>query len=262
MQTNNEFYLVENKSVFPVVSVERKINYSWDKEKFQYLDKRVQPLTVADCKALISAGYSLPSVVNEGSILIRHPYRPRTIIDANMDGTQYIQEKFSDYAAVLNYLGATKQELKAQLTKLETRQISANGIIKSKGKFSIKGLFKRLKKESCEIKYTEEIRGTSIREYQKAYDYAEQNGLANDPFVKKILALQKDKPIMSCKCSLVFSKDYTDIMDAAATLSVLSEKFGLDGNFKKVMRSREEYSINQDLTFIDICDNCDNNRSL
>ena len=249
MQSINDHSLVENKSVFPVVSEERRVNYSWDKEKFKQLDKRVQPLTVAECKELEAAGYSMPRVYNEGSILMRHPYLPHTIIDINMESGQYIQEKFGHYAVILNYLGATKQELKAKITKRETRHITANGKIKCKGKFSLKGSFSRLTKERYEVTSHLEIEGTSDIQYNKALDYAMQKGLVNDPFVKQLLDLQKDKPIKSYFFSVVFSKDYNDIMDAAATLSVMGGVFGLDGNFHKTVRSREEYSIVQNLKF-------------
>lgn len=239
---------IENKSVFPVVSTERRGNYTWD-TNYQKLDKRIQPLTLAEIQSLKDDGVSVPAVVNEGAILMRHPYHPKELIDINFDNALYIQEKFGDYAVILNYLGAKDQTLFAKITKRETRTVKADGKIRCKGKFSLKGTFKRFTKEHYEVKFSKHITGTDECLYEKAAEKARELGLINDPFVKEILALRKDKPISTYNCDVVISKDYNDIIDAAANLSVMAGTFGLDGTFQKRIARKEQISISQKLIF-------------
>lgn len=247
MQTTNE-QLVKDKSVFPIVSEERRVNYAWDKQRFKQLDKKIQPLTVAECHKLEEDGYSLPATYNEGSLLMKHPYHPKSLINVSFDSVQYLQEKFGDYSVILNYLGATTQELNAQITKWESRKITADGKVTIKSN-NIKGTFKRLFTTDHKGKISKAIKGNSGRDYQSAVNFAEQQGLSNDPFVKEVLELQKNKPIKSYDCNIVISKDYNDIMDVVASLSVMSGVFKLDGSFKKEIQVREEYSIRQVLKF-------------
>ncbi len=240
---------IENKSVFPIVSKERSGNYKYE-PNYHSLDKRIQPLTISDVTELKEAGITLPSVVNEGSILMRHPYLPDTLIDMNLDNVQYLQEKFGEYAVILNYLGAKDQTLKAKITKLETRSIEADGKIKLKGKGSLKGTFKRFTKDRFEVKYSKHITSSQDLDYEKAEAHAKEVGLINDPFVREILALRKDHPIDKYEADVVISKDYNDIIDAAASLQVMAGAFGLDGSFHKAVSTREQISISQDLSFI------------
>ncbi len=181
-------------------------------------------------------------------ILIRHPYRPNTLVDSNYDMQSYIEEKFGDYAVILNYLGATEQVLKAKITKRQTRTIEANGKIKSKAKFSLKGAFKRLTTDRFEVCYSLIINSKGGVNYEGAKKYAQEVGLENDPFVKMVLGLQ-EKPVKSLRADKVISKDYTDIFDAAATLQLMDGVFKLDGDFCKKVSSKEEISICQDLKF-------------
>lgn len=248
MKTSNEQQLVKDKSVFPVVSEEKRYTYTWDTEKYKQLDNKVQPLTVAECHKLEEDGYSLPPVLNEGSLLMRHPYQPKALIDVNFDSIQYLQEKFGDYAVILNYLGSKTQTLQALITKQEIRKITASGKVTIK-RIKIKSTFNRLFTSANKVKLSKTIEGTKVLDYQKAVDYAEQQGLLNDPFVKEILELRKNKPIKSYRCDLVISKDYNDIMDVVASLAVMPGVFKLSGNFNKEVRVREEYSISQELNF-------------
>ena len=240
---------IDNKSVFPIVSKERSGNYKYD-PNFHALDKRIQPLTVSDVIELKESGVVLPSVVNEGSLLMRHPYRPNTLIDLSLDNLQYLQEKFGEYAIILNYLGARDQNLKAKITKLETRVIDANGKIQLKGKGSLKGVFKRFTEERFEVKYSKHITASQDCDYEKAEEYAKTVGLINDSFVREILALRKDHPIDTFDTDVVISKDYNDIIDVAASLQIMAASFGLNGNFHKAVSVREQISISQKLCFI------------
>lgn len=251
-QQNDQVLLVlENKSVFPVVSEERRINYTYY-DDYQYLDSKIQPITVAEYRSLVKSGYTVPQNVNEGTVLMRHPYRPNTLVDSNYDQLSYIQEKFSDYAVILNYLGATKQDLKAKITKHQTRIIEAKGKISSKAKFSLKGAFKRLTRDKFEVCYSLNIGATSGMKYKAAVDYAQQVGLLSDPFIRMVLEMQKEKPVDTIRTDLVISKDFSDIMDATATLQVMGDAFKLDGDFRKRVSSKDEISICQDLRFKEV----------
>lgn len=239
---------IENKSVFPVVSPECKGSITYEKN-YHSLDKRIQPLTVEDVKGLKEAGIKLPSVCNEGSILMRHPYRPDTLIDMDLDISHYLQEKFGDYAVILNYLGAKDQTLKGKITTRETRKLDANGKLNFKGKGSLKGTFKRFTSDRYEVKYSKHITASGGCNYEKAKKYAEKEGLLNDPFVREILELRKDQPIDTYEADVIISKDYSDIIDAAANLQIMSGAFSLGGNFKKDVSTREQISISQNLSF-------------
>ncbi len=239
---------VNNKSVFPVVSNERRENYTYYEDS-RYLDSKIQPITMTEYQGLIDRGYSVPDIVNEGTVLMRHPYRPNTLVDSNYTLMAFIQEKFCDYAVILNFLGATNQELDAKITKRQTREISAKGKIKCKTKFSLKGSFNRKTKEKSEVCFKMTIGGKEGRKCDAAEKYAKEVGLADDPFVRMVLTMQKQKPVKKIKVDIVVSKEFEDLIDAAATLSVMGSAFNLEGDFKKKVSTRDEISICQDLTF-------------
>lgn len=239
---------IENKTVFPIVSTEVRGNYNYD-QRSHLMDHRIQPISVEEYGALKVAGYTVPAYANEGVILIRHPYKPKTLVDMDYDQLLYLQEKFGDYAIILNYLGVTTQELKAKITKYQTREIDADGKMKVKTKFSLKGSFHRLTRDKYEIQFSKSISGTGKRDFELAKTYAETVGLASDPFIKEILNLREHNPVPSYFCDVVISKDYNDIFDAAATLSVLGGTFNLDGTFSRKVENRNQISISQKLYF-------------
>jgi len=240
--------IINNKSVFPIVSDEKRENYKYD-NAFYKLDARVQPLAVNEVEMLKKAGLLCPSTVNVGQILIKHPYLPSTFIEAGFDYTQYLQEKFGHYAVILNYLGAKTQELKAIIAKREKREVSADGKINYKKMGSLKGWFKRTILNTHEVKFEKSIVGTGRRFYEKAKEYAIAKGLERDPFVQELLCLQKDSPIEEYHCDVTISKDYNDIIDAAASLSVMEGVFTIDGKFKETISTRLQIAISQTLKF-------------
>lgn len=239
---------MENKTVFPIVSPEVQGNYHYDSKSYQ-MDHRIQLITVDQYNALKEAGYTVPSYANEGIVLMRHPYLPNTLVDVNYDELQYLQCKFADYAVILNYLGATKQDLQAKIRRHEKREISADGKMKVKGKVSIKGMYKRFTDDKYEVKFTKTIAGTGVRDFERAKAYAIKVGLENDPFVREMLNLREHNPVTDYSCDIIISKDYNDILDAAASLSVMGGAFSMDGDFEKKVSSRNQICICQVLKF-------------
>ena len=247
MLSNNIISLIEQKKVFPIVSTEVRNNYKWDKRS-NNLDHSVQPLTIEECNAIKEAGYKIKDKVNPGTILMCHPYHPKTLINYKYGYKEYIEEKFGEYATILNLLGATKQELKAKIEKEEKRKVSADGKIKIKGT-TLKGKFAKSSEEKFKVEHVCSIRGTGRIDYEKAEKYATAVGLVDDPFVKKILALRKDNPICDYNETITISQDYNDIIDAVASLEAISGMLDLDGHFSKEVSVRKIICISQKVVF-------------
>ena len=248
MLLNNSISLVEQKKVFPIVSTEVRNNYKWDKRS-NNLDHSVQLLTIEECNAIKEAGYILMDKVDEGTILMCHPYRPKTLINYKYGYKEYLQDKFGDYAIILNLLGATKQELKAKIEKEEKRKVSADGKIMIEGKISLKGAFAKITNEKYLVEHVCLIGGMGVMDYKKAEKHAKTVGLANDPFVKKILALRKDNPINDYDETITISQDYNDIIDAVASLNAIGGIVDLGGHFSRDIAVRKVICISQRVFF-------------
>lgn len=239
---------LQGKSVFPIVSPEKAINYKWY-DGSENIDSKVQPMSLEQINSQKEQnGFKLPPVVNEGTVLMRHPYLPNSLVSANMTMGEFLDEKLSYYAVILNYLGATVQTLEARVVSRQSRKFDGKGKLRIKGN-KVDGKVSGFKKWRSKVKSTKRIEGTGKLDYYKALELAKRYGLENDTFVKAVLELRHDNPVKSFHFDTEIANEFSETIDAAASLVAGAGVFKLNGNFKKAVSSREEIRIVQDISF-------------
>ena len=239
---------LQGKSVFPIVSPEKTINYKWY-DGSENIDSKVLPMSLEQINCQKEQnGLTLPPVVNEGTVLMRHPYLPNSLVSANMTMGEFLDEKLSYYAVILNYLGATAQTLEARVVSRQSRKFDGKGKLSIKGN-KLEGKVSAVRRLFSKVKSTKRIEGTGKLDYNKALELAKQYGLENDIFVKTVLELRHENPVPSFRFETEIAKEYNDTLDVAASMVAGAGVFKLNGSFKKSVSTREEIWILQDISF-------------
>lgn len=239
---------IEGKNVFPIVSEERSNNYSWF-EGAENIDKKVLPITKTQLREIVERNnITIDCIVNEGTVLMLHPYRPNTMVSVTKTMEEFLVQKLNDYSIVLNYLGASNQNLKARVVKKQTRSFEAKGGFSIKGT-KVNGKVGKIKKVFSKVRATIIVEGTGKLNYERAKEEACKLGLQNDEFIRTLLELRHDNPITRHYTDIEIAKDFNESMDVAASIVAAAGAFNLKGNFKKNLDSREEVRIIQDITF-------------
>lgn len=239
--------LISWKKVFPVVDEIRQYSFKID-DNYEKLDKRIQPITVAQVKELKSLGYNCPTSVSEGMILMFHPYLPKTIVEATMTTEDFIYQKLQHYSSILNLLGANEQTLVAKCKDIYKRNISANGTVSKGNKVAFK-------KSQINKKYSDmsvSVEGGKMGwSYNEGLALAREYGLERDPFIESILAKRHQRPIRRFKEKKEISSEYNSTMNITANIQVMKSNFQFEGNVSIITETIQKVFLEQDLLFID-----------
>ena len=240
---------IESKIVFPIVSEERAVNYKWF-DGGENIDNKVCPITKSQLESIAKRHQlSVPAIVDEGTVLMRHPYLPNKLVSANLTMAEFVNEKLGYYAEILNCLGATKQKLEARIISKQTRKLDSKGKIVIKGN-KFEGKFFSVKKLFSKVKCTRNIEGTGDLDHEKALKKATEYGLVNDYFVREILALRDENPIKRYEFKCEIANEFNENIDVAASLCAAAGAFKIKGSLIKEIETREEIYIVQDILFI------------
>lgn len=242
---------VTHYSVFPIVNEETKISVKYETPN---LSPKVSPITLKD---LESSSLELPKHYNIGDILVCHPYMPNKLIDIKTAQTDILNERLAHIATILNYLGAKEITMTATIKKREYRQVSGKGKM-SMRIFSLKGRFFLKKQQNDYTHIQKHIKGAEIWDndsYNKAKAYAKEKGLIQDSNIEELIMERDPKQgIKHYMLNVEISKEFNELMDAAATLDVKSDTginlFHIEGSIKSYYEHKDTLIVKQSIDFI------------
>ena len=237
--------LILKKDVVCFVPEERTKNYKWDKKYREDNFINIELVSIDKVKKNLDEFCRIngiaKSLIKQGAVLARHPYRPNTYMDFNTSTFDLLNSKFDAISHIAMLLGAKRMKVKVKIKNKKKIIIDAKGNVNYSG-FSFGGIFHSSKeiKESKEFNKTEEYEGCLTPDsYNEAVkqskQYAIQEEIENllnkrNPSYSNILKKQ-DVEIKA-------TKEYDSLLNSCAKLSSLAEGLELDAEFRRKVSER------------------------
>lgn len=223
--------------VVHVVYDELSRNYVYE-QKFNQLDKRIQMVSIDDAEQIFEDnGIILMNCRQpyEGQILLRHPFAPKTFIDANCSQVELFQDKANRMSHILQLLGVKSVTFNAQWIDKSKRVNKADGTI---GIDPVKadGGYEHSTEvgEFNSIDIQKDYNGTPVTPemYAQAIEFAKRNGLYNDMNIQSFIN-SRNPAIPNLqqrdKLKVELSKEFNELTKIAFSLNVLDVfKIGVD----------------------------------
>lgn len=259
LQDSGEFHNFQNCSIFPVVSEEQTRSFQMADGQAK-VGTKIYPISLSDVERLKGSQLEYQNVpfavrdCREGTMLMRHPFRPYELIPTSTSDETIIKDHLHDLAMIFAALGAKDAEENVRIVKQQTIDIKANGRVKIKT-VRANGDFRRTKKEKKELNLTLIIKRDPAEDagYQKAYALAEKYHLLENHEISEILR-QFDPDIGGKqKCYHLdesLSEQYNQHINATLNVNA-SNVFTFKGELHQDYKRRRELRITKDIWFID-----------
>lgn len=201
LQDKDEYNkLFETCKVFPIVSDYKTRGYQIGGGKNK-LGNEVYPICLKDIDDLKNGAYGQFNYsigkYSEGTLLMRHPYRPYELIPSDTSEIQIIQDHLYDLGLIFKALGASNIEQHVEIEDVQQKKINCFGKIRWKsvsaeGDAKIKSENEKYAKIALIISPNPD----DSHGYDCAYKVARERNLLEVPVIKDILynaKLGKDK---------------------------------------------------------------------
>jgi hypothetical protein len=240
--------------VIHVTSDERSINWEWEKNSEQ-VNRQIQFVSIDDIPSIRSnTNVVLPSEIQEGDILIKHPFEPDTYLNVVDAKDEICKDKWFKISEIAQYLGATGFNIKEAIESIETRELDVNVGVSYKvtnARIDIKK--KNELKEKLGIEIDDAFDGCKIisdESYKKAQELAKKYHLDNDAAIRSLIRMRdpsKENSFRGRTIHCEMTKELNSALDIAFSLNVMPNVFSLDANVNQAITTKE--TITLDIVF-------------
>ena len=189
---------------------------------------------------------------SEGTVLVKHPFRPYQLIPSDTSETDIINDHLTDLATIFTALGATDCEETAKITKTEKLEKNFWGKMRFKT-VKVKGEMKEKSENSMDSEYKLVIKHKPDDKngFDNAYRMAEKYGLLEVKKIRDIFELfdpEKGGKTTSYQLSEVLTEDYHKTLDAVLEINA-SKVFKFNGKLNIDHKCRRTIRIDKIIHF-------------
>jgi hypothetical protein len=244
--------------VIHVTSDEKSINWEWEKNSEQ-VDRQIQFVSIDDIPSIRSnTNVVLPSEIQEGDILIKHPFEPDTYLNVVDAKDEIRKDKWFKISEIAQCLGATGFTIEEAKESIESRTLDATLGIKYKTVRSKSDLKKEeTLKEKLGITISDKFGGCrkiTDNSYLEAKELAIKYHLDNDSAIRSLIRMRnpsKENMLTNRSIHCEMTKELNSALDAAFSLNVMPNVFSLDANVKKTLETKETITLDVRFEFPD-----------
>jgi hypothetical protein len=236
--------------VIHVTSDERSINWEWEKNSEQ-VNRQLQFVSIDDIPSIRSnTNVVLPSEIQEGDILIKHPFEPDTYLNVVDAIDEIRKDKWFKISEIAQCLGATGFNIKEATESIETRELDTNVGVSYKVINARNNIKKRNElKEKLGIEIDDAFDGCKVisdESYKKAQELAKKYHLDNDAAIRSLIRMRDpgiENAFLGRTIHCEMTKELNSALDIAFSLNVMPNVFSLDANVKKTLETKETITL-------------------
>lgn len=242
----------ELKPIIYVSSEERADNYSWCCPESKYLNPNVDFRAIADLQTL-EGKKSFPRQLEEGMVLMAHPYRPNVYIDINQAEEALFAMKMDAVEAIARWLGVKTFEATAVYRGEQERTMKIMGEVEYKVVEGA-GSFSREKKEAYEKKYSRcsQYSGESQPEdVEKARQKMKEYGLENERLCQFLLEQRSggSNSMQGFEENMTLSNELNENTEIAFSLSAMKGMLKIKSDTELTLKKKMEVALHIKVTF-------------
>lgn len=230
-------------------------NYDWYRDSSK-INRGVQIISIEDIDEYRNNGYefSAPSKFNEGTILVSHPFLPRTYMDITTAEDVIIREKLGCICKIAQKIGVKNISGGAVFVDEQSLDITADGHVGYK-KVEVGASVSKDEKEkyASTYKISRDFSGAYTKDdYNEAIVLLKKYGLEGDPEVRDLVLLRnpdENNRLISQDVHMEVTREINTRKEYAFSLNVMSDLFKLEASVQTSISRLKKVEFNCSVLF-------------
>lgn len=224
--------------VLYVAQDELAYNYDWYRDSSK-INRGVQVISIEDIDEYRLNGYefSVPSKIYEGTILVSHPFLPKTYMDITTAEDVIIREKLGCISKIAQKIGVKRISGEAMFVDEESLAITGDGQVGYE-KVEVNASYTQEKKDKYSSTYTisRDFSGVYTKDdYNEAIALLKKYGLEGDPEVRDLVYLRnpdENNRLNDQDVHMEVTREINSRKEGAFSLNVMSDLFKIETSVK------------------------------